>query len=482
MYIELHGSRMPLKFILSRRNKRCLIHDGFIYNQQKINKNSIQWRCERYDNTRCPGRAWTTSDKRTGDLIKTSDHHHPGDSAVVEVKKTLSKLVKKAQKSELKTKTVVSKAVANISDEASALLPCIPVMKRRVQRARARKRTLFPTPNDRESLIIPDEFTVTHKNEPFLLHDSGPSKRRFLIFSTTKNLQCLSSCDMLFADGTFRSVPKIFLQLYTIHGRVNGKIMPLVYMLLPDKRARTYISAINVLKEKEPRLNPECIMIDFETTFVSTLSSCFPDAIIKGCHFHLGQCVYRHVQLDGKQRLYGQDIQFSSAVKMLIALAYVPTDYVIDSFSTLCDSDYFVENRNLLNGIINYFEHTWIGSLNPRGNGRRKPLFAIDMWNCYDAVLNDDPRSNNSVEGWHHGFNEAIDRAHTSMGKFIDVLREEQSLTDVLMAQNDVGRSIRDRKRRRYAVYDESIKAVVRNFETIEIVDYLTRISRLVVL
>jgi hypothetical protein len=40
---------------------------------------------------------------------------------------------------------------------------------------------------------IPEEYTVTHRDEPFLLYDSGiDSPARILIFSTETNLRALN--------------------------------------------------------------------------------------------------------------------------------------------------------------------------------------------------------------------------------------------------------------------------------------------------
>ncbi|POG62753.1 hypothetical protein GLOIN_2v1810198 [Rhizophagus irregularis DAOM 181602=DAOM 197198] len=45
-------------------------------------------------------------------------------------------------------------------------------------------------------------------------------------------------------DGTFKTVPTIFKQLYTIHGSVgdseNSKIMPLVFSLMSSKSEEYY--------------------------------------------------------------------------------------------------------------------------------------------------------------------------------------------------------------------------------------------------
>ena len=34
------------------------------------------------------------------------------------------------------------------------------------------------------------------------------------------------------------------------------------------------------------------------------------------------------------------------------------------------------------------------------GIGRKKPKFNNELWNVYERVINDLPRSNNSVEAW----------------------------------------------------------------------------------
>lgn len=270
-----------------------------------------------------------------------------------------------------------------------------------------------------------------------MFHDSGGTNR-FLIFTTVKNLHYLSSCSLWLSDGTFSTVPSIFDQLYTIHGvKVNednpqsGKALPLVYALMPNRKRRTYNDILNVLKEAQPLLNPDILMIDFERAFSKAFAHNFLDAEIKGCHFHFGQCVYRCVQQCGKQVLYGTDVDFALAIKMLVALAFVPVQKVVEAFEALKSSVYFTRYGDDLIEIIEYFAKTWIGLPNRRGLGA--PLFDLGMWNCYDSVINNLPRTNNGVEGWHSAFRGRVEVAHASMGKFINCIKDEQNLTEVMM-------------------------------------------------
>ena len=50
--------------------------------------------------------------------------------------------------------------------------------------------------------------------------------------------------------------------------------------------------------------------------------------------------------------------------------------------------NFFVENENLLKPLLDYFEYLWIGVLSGRRRrSRSAPVFAIDLWNVYETVL-----------------------------------------------------------------------------------------------
>ena len=63
-------------------------------------------------------------------------------------------------------------------------------------------------------------------------------------------------------DGTFKSVPMIYCQLFSIH------VLPLVYCLLPDKRRNTYHNVLDIAKRRladfDLVLDPDRVISDFE--------------------------------------------------------------------------------------------------------------------------------------------------------------------------------------------------------------------------
>jgi len=52
--------------------------------------------------------------------------------------------------------------------------------------------------------------------------------------------------------------------------------------------------------------------------------------------------------------------------------------------------------------------------------GRKKPLFAHELWNTYDRVLNNLPRSNNSIEACHHAFAKRVAINHPTVPKLLE--------------------------------------------------------------
>ena len=83
-------------------------------------------------------------------------------------------------------------------------------------------------------------------------------------------------------------------------------------------------------------------------------------------------------------------------IKKFQALAFVPSDRVIDAFEELVTSSN-PETDELLVDFLVYFETPWIGVVQ-RGR-RHRSLFDIDLWNVHDRV---EILPRNSIEGWHH--------------------------------------------------------------------------------
>ncbi len=227
---------------------------------------------------------------------------------------------------------------------------------------------------------------------PFLLHDSGNTLDRILIFSTNRNLDLMSQCSHWFADGTFKASHPLFSQVYTIHAVKHSNVIPTVVVLMPNKSEGTYTRVLNALKNLNANLNPTWnLKPDFEQAAIKAFRKAFPGSTQRGCFFHLSQCIYRQIQSnpDFKER-YATDSEFAHQIRQSACVAFVPLCDVVKVFEELIDSEYFIENSDVVTPIVNYFEDNWIGRLSRR-NRRQNPLFPHSLWNCYESILEDLP-------------------------------------------------------------------------------------------
>ena len=91
------------------------------------------------------------------------------------------------------------------------------------------------------------EYRSTAKGEMFPLYDSGPDPERILIFGTCQNVDMLINSQHWLADGTFKTAPTLFQQVYVIHALrgepnplLDGHVLPSLFVLLPNKTQVTY--------------------------------------------------------------------------------------------------------------------------------------------------------------------------------------------------------------------------------------------------
>jgi hypothetical protein len=166
---------------------------------------------------------------------------------------------------------------------------------------------------------------------------------------------------------------------------------------------------------------------------------------------------------------------FALHIRQLMALAFIPPDDVIAAFEELVDSEFFQQNAQDLQELMNYFEDTWIGRPARRG-GRSNPLFAIEIWNVHNSALQDLPKTNNSVEGWHRAFSQLLGASHPTIWRFIDSLKKEQSMNELKLEQFLSGQHP-PRARKIYREVARRIKTIVEDYGNRTTLDFLRGIG-----
>ena len=122
------------------------------------------------------------------------------------------------------------------------------------------------------------------------------------------------------------------------------------------------------------------------------------------------------------QRYYVENKNICASIKLLLTLAFLPSNEVSNAFDGLV-ADYPFQ----LSPIINYFEDTYIGQRNRRGQ-KKQLLFNISMWNMKEKQEEGLPHTNNQLESWHNVFQGLTETFHPSIFKFIEALQREEAL------------------------------------------------------
>ena len=94
----------------------------------------------------------------------------------------------------------------------------------------------------------------------------------------------------------------------------------------------------------------------------------------------------------------------------------------------------FQDDYEQVEKFLEYFERTWLGSINSRTWERRAPLFAHSLWSKYQAVLDNDVLTSNAAEGYNHALSASLPK-NASICALIEQLRMEKS---------SIGRKLRD--------------------------------------
>ncbi|XP_064637148.1 uncharacterized protein LOC135493607 [Lineus longissimus] len=233
---------------------------------------------------------------------RVNDHTHAGDAAGVEMLTVRSNMKQRAEETEETPQQIITAGVQNMSDAASGAMTPITNVRRNIRRNRQRAGNQPPVPARAADVIIPRQSQMTARDGIFLRFDNGEGEAdRILIYMSEDGQQCLATSDFWFADGTFKVVPEVFFQLYTIHSlTANGSVFPSVYALITNKRQDTHarvLQEVSAIAGGVNGLQPTKVLIDFERAAMNAILGVFPDVEVKGCFFHMTQNVYRQVNM-----------------------------------------------------------------------------------------------------------------------------------------------------------------------------------------
>lgn len=271
--------------MLSEKKKLNIIN-GYKFHFQKFLNNNIQrWACTK----RLCKSFFKLSEN--GDIVfSVLNHDHDKDDInILTRQKVSNKLKRKALDDPYEKPCKILHKKLRQGDISSFTTADTTLIRKNIHYAWSSIIPKLPTNLEELHLALTNLGEIkTNRDEIFLFINN--SVKNIVAFSTQSNLKHLTECDVLYVDGTFKSCPRPFYQLFIIHGAKNANYTPLVFFLLTGKTKEIYKDAFSELIEKMGELNlnftPGIIYADFEHTAISEI---FPEVIRKGCRFHLGQ-------------------------------------------------------------------------------------------------------------------------------------------------------------------------------------------------
>lgn len=202
--------------------------------------------------------------------------------------------------------------------------------------------------------------------------------------------------------------------------------------------------------------------MDFEKANINAIKEIFPEARISACLFHFCQSIFRNVAEKGlKNQFVELNSQIRSTIQMLFGLPFVPISDVIDVFEIIVDLA-----PEATDELLKYVDNTYVRG--KKNQGRRKaeaPRYPPEMWNVHEAVLNEEKRTNNQVEGWHNKFRHLVGSCHPSIWNFIEAIKTEQDSNEKLRVQILGGHSnIQATVSRKAVQMEKRLKTIVINY------------------
>ena len=460
-----------MEFTKSRKGSDMISYKGFLYRKDKTKLNTINWRCAKAG---CKGRLTTDLQYRQQQQppVSSGVHMHPPNPAELTVRRVENIVKTSAVTTRDPPRRIVEDAIACVNEEVAASVGSSTNLRQIIRRKRKATNNSPPVPATIGELLIPNQLRQTTDQRTFLLYDSGfGDVNRMLIFSTDQFLQSLHDSEHWMCDGTFKVARNLFYQVYTVHALIRNNVLPCVFVLLPNKQHVTYSRMWTEIKSLKLGLAPRSVQIDYELASKAALIEAFPQTRIYGCYFHLGQSLWRKIQENGLQRLYVQYENVRMALKMLLALAFLPVNEVSDAFDELV-ADYPPEVLPL----VNYFEENYVGRRDRRGD-RRQPLFPVDMWSVkarQDAGL---PQTNNQLESWHNAFQGSTEISKPSIFRFIEALRQEEALQRINRTQLLQGRDLTQRMKK-YVTINTRITVVQQHRDQYDLLQFLRALAQ----
>lgn len=407
-----------MEFITSEKLKPLILFEKYTFRYHKTLQDGTQrWPCS-VKSCKC---FLKLSPMNTITESSTNHNHEECDEQVV-TRRIVSNSLKRKAVDDICTrpaKLIASKL--REGDISTLTTSDVALIRHNMHRARLSKHPKLPKNVEEVHTALKSMNIKTNLGENFILVNDEVNK--IIGFSTDRNLRVLCEVQQIFVDGTFKSCPNFYTQLFTIHGLKNEIYVPLVFFLLPDKSASTYRRALQHIVSKCASLSIQCspleVFIDFESAIHTAVEEVFPGSRIRGCRFHLGQSWWRKIQELGLTRVYRAqpNTPESYFLKNFFGLPFLKPEDVLDCFTDDFMPIFPAEDEKILQ-FTDYIFETYISPDDAK--------FPPAIWADYSANCK---RTTNSCESFHAKLNGSFYKSHPNIYHLTEVLLDIQTDT-----------------------------------------------------
>lgn len=416
-----------IRFIPTKRGGQALLYNGRKYHKKSTyaDRNTF-WQC--YSKTTCKG-SITLSEENF--IVKSKYHNSDclANDAKCIFEQELSALKKKVCTNNYPIQKQFDEMVSELNDKGVNFLHELPKFQNiKTGLYKERYRNLGVPKLQFRS---PQEVIVPIKFKHLLIADYNDVDMRILVFGSPDTQQIIHRFQHFFLDGTFKSCPLPFKQLYSIHGfDVEAKkVVPIFFAFLRNKNERTYEILFRMIKNQIPSWKPVKMTLDYEQAAMKGVQTVFPDTIVKGCYFHFCNTLFRKSKaLDMKSRIQRRH------VARCAGLARLPLTFLKNGYEYVMKRSPTDEKSTIFN---KYYQNKWM-----------KDIGFVKKWCCEDEEI----RTTNPVEAWHSRINKYVGRKNPNLAQILEVLEKETKLRNFKPAM---------KINKNYQEIDEEIKKTI---------------------
>ncbi|CAF4465177.1 unnamed protein product, partial [Didymodactylos carnosus] len=172
-----------------------------------------------------------------------------------------------------------------------------------------------------------------------------------------------------------------------------------------------FTSLVTYANTKNITLNPSSVLIDFEQGAINAINYVFPQALVKGCHFHFAQNVWKKLKKYGLVKLSKEE-NIRREIANIISLPLIPPNEINNCMERIIDELSNINSK--FDRLTDYIINNYIDE------GR----FSVDMWNHFDNI-GERPRTNNHLEGFHRQLNARV-RTHPDLWTWINEVKSTE--------------------------------------------------------